>query len=101
MNNLWDKYWISISSVCLGLITLFAIAKSFLLIRRFPERKFIKVILAFFVLTFIQLFIAVYQDYFVDPENELRGRNNITNIAGGIYLLCEYLIYLYLLHEFI
>ena len=101
MNELWEKYWIAISSTILSLIVLFAIRKSFLLIRRFPDRRYIKVLLLFFTITFIQLFIGPLLDYLIDPNKESQGRDNITNITGCIYLLCEYLIYIYLIHKFI
>jgi hypothetical protein len=101
MNELWEKYWVAISSTILSLIVLFAIIKSSRLIRRFPERKYIKVILLFFTITFIQLFIGPLLEYLIDPSNKLQGRDNITNITGCIYLLFEYLIYIYLLHKFI
>ena len=101
MDELWEKYWVAISSIILSLIVLFAITKSFLLVRRFPERKYIKVILLFFTLTFMQLFMGPLLDYLIDPSKELQGRDNITNIIGCIYLLFEYIIYVYLVHRFI
>jgi len=101
MSNFWERYWFTISSISLSLLILFAITKYFLLIRRYPERKYTKVILLFFILTFTQLLIGILQDYLSDHDNKLKGRDNITNIAGYIYLFLEYAIYIYLLHKFI
>jgi hypothetical protein len=67
----------------------------------FPERKYIRIIFLFFMITFFQLVIALLSDFLIDPQRKLNGRNKYINIAGYIYLVLEYLIYIYLLQKFI
>ena len=101
MLTFWEKHWSLISSSSLYLINLFAIMKSYPLIRRFPKRKYIKAIVVFFIITIAQSLVTTLEKYIIDPENKLIGRFSPSFIFGFIYMYIEYYIYSYLLSKFI
>ena len=84
MLTFWEKHWSLISSGLLYLINLFAIMKSYPLIQRFPNRKYIKAIVVFFVITLAQSLVNTLEKYIIDPENKLIERFSPTYIFGFI-----------------
>ena len=59
------------------------------------------VITGFFILTFMQMFISYLEEFVIDPNNKLSGRNSPSNIFLVIYMILEYSMYTYLLLLFI
>jgi len=101
MNHAWEKYWYLIPLTLLSLICVFAIVKSLPQIKRFPEKKYFKVIFIFFLLTFFQLMTFLIEEFIIDKSNKFSGRKSPTGISILVYIICEYQIYVYLLLIFI
>jgi hypothetical protein len=101
MNHALEKYWYVIPSTLLSFICIFAIVKSLPQIKRFPQKKYFKIIFAFFLLTLFQLIIGLIDQLFIDNSNKISGRKSLTSISVLIYIICEYQIYVYLLLIFI
>src|SRR6187551_3844169 len=101
MNHAWEKYWYLVPLTLLSLISIFAIVKSLPQIKRFPEKKYFKIIFVFFLLTLFQIIIGLIDQFFIDNSNKISGRKRPTNISLLVYIICEYQIYVYLLLIFI
>ena len=100
MTHAWEKYWYVIPSIILSLICIFAIVKSLPQIKRYPQKKYFKIIFIFFLFTLIQLIISLIEPI-IDVSNKFTGRKSPTNISMVVYIICEYQIYVYLLLIFI
>jgi len=101
MNYVWEKYWYVIPATLLSLICIFAILKSLPQIKRFPQKKYFKIILVYFLLTLFQIIIGLIDQLFIDNSDKISGRKSTTNIAMVVYIICEYQIYVHLLLTFI
>ena len=101
MNHAWEKYWYVIPATLLSLICIFAIVKSLQQIKRFPQKKYFKIIFVFFLLTLFQIIIGLIDQFFIDTSNKISGRKSPTNISMVVYIICEYQIYVYLLLIFV
>lgn len=101
MRDIWEKYWLFIPFLSLFFVTLVAIIKSISLFRNSTEKKYFKLILFFFVITFLQMLIGAADIFFIDPVDKVKGKNSVSNISVFIYAFIEYQIYVYLLIIFI
>ena len=101
MNHAWERYWNFIPSTLLSLICIFAIVKSLPQIKKFPQKKYFKIIFVFFLLTLFQIIIGLIDQFFINNSNKISGRKSTTSISLVIYIICEYQIYVYLLLIFI